>query len=290
MTSNKLTTLGIHAIRSGKVRDLYSWKDELWLVASDRLSAFDVILPTPIPDKGKILTQLSRFWLEKFASIVPNQVISFELPEGIGLPEFSGRLVRAKKCEVIPLECVARGYVAGSGWKEYKESGTVGGFALPSGLQESSKLPQPLFTPAKKNDEGHDENLSESEAKVFVGEDLYLKLKTLTLKLYSEAFDYAASRGIIIADTKFEFGWYEGQVLLIDEVLTPDSSRFWPSTHYQPGKSQSSYDKQFVRDYLSSLNWNQQPPGPELPPVIVEQTLAKYREAYEKLAGRGTDG
>jgi phosphoribosylaminoimidazole-succinocarboxamide synthase len=260
----------------------------LWLVASDRLSAFDVILPTPIPGKGQILTQLSRFWLEKFAGVVPNQVISFDLPPGMDLPEFAGRMVRAKKCEVIPLECVARGYIAGSGWKEYQKLGTVGGYPLPSGLVESAQLPEPLFTPAKKNEEGHDENLTETEAKKFVGEELYAKLRSLTLKLYQEAASYAATRGIIIADTKFEFGWFNGQILLIDEVLTPDSSRFWPADQYAPGRSQPSYDKQFVRDYLSALTWNQQPPGPELPPPIVTQTLAKYREAWEKLAGKNT--
>ena len=270
-------------IRSGKVRDLYVWGEELWLVASDRISAFDVILPTPIPGKGRILTELSRFWLERFADRVPNQVISFSLPEGIEAPELEGRLVRARKCEVVPLECVARGYLSGSGWKEYRQSGTVGGFPVPPGLLESSALPTPLFTPARKNDSGHDENLTEAEARAWVGSELYERLRDLTLELYGESCRYAATRGIIIADTKFEFGWHEGRILLIDEVLTPDSSRFWPSDQYQPGRSQASFDKQFVRDYLAGLDWNQLPPGPELPPAIVEHTLAKYREALVRL-------
>jgi phosphoribosylaminoimidazole-succinocarboxamide synthase len=273
----------LQLLRSGKVRDLYAWRDELWLVASDRISAYDVIMPTPLPGKGKILTQLSRFWFEKFSDLVPNQILSYDLPPAVDLPEWSGRLVRAKECRVIPMECVARGYLAGSGWKEYQQQGTVGGHPVPAGLLESAQLPEPLFTPARKNHAGHDENLTEGQARAFVSSDLYFKLKTLTLKLYFEAAAYAATRGIIIADTKFEFGLHHGEILLIDEVLTPDSSRFWPADQYAPGRGQPSFDKQFLRDYLATLNWNQQPPGPDLPPEIVAQTLAKYQEAWTRL-------
>jgi phosphoribosylaminoimidazole-succinocarboxamide synthase len=275
---------GIQKLRSGKVRDLYQWNDELWLIASDRISAFDVIMPNPIPGKGVILTQMARFWFEKTAALCPNHVIGYDLPPNIHLPEWEGRLCRCKLAKLIPVECVARGYVAGSGWKEYRESGTVGGFSVPAVLQESDKLPEPLFTPATKAEEGHDENLTAAEAKKILGDDLYEKLKSLTLKIYTWAAEYAAARGIIIADTKFEFGTYEGEIILLDEILTPDSSRFWPADQYQPGKPQPSFDKQFLRDYLESLDWNKQPPAPVLPPAVVEKTLAKYQEAFDKLA------
>jgi phosphoribosylaminoimidazole-succinocarboxamide synthase len=272
-------------LRSGKVRDLYAYGDELWLVASDRLSAFDVILPNPIPGKGKILTQLARHWFQHTHSLCPNHVIGYDLPTGVGEPDWAERTVRTKRCEVIPVECVARGYVAGSGWKEYQQCGTVGGFKVPAGLLESAQLPQPLFTPATKAEEGHDQNLTEAEARQVLGDARYEQLRDLTLAIYTWAADYAAKRGIIIADTKFEFGLLEGQVILIDEILTPDSSRFWEAKTYAPGKSQPSYDKQFVRDYLETLDWNKQAPGPELPPVIVQKTLAKYQEAYDRLVG-----
>ena len=274
---------GIRKLRSGKVRDLYQWNDELWLIASDRISAFDVIMPNPIPGKGVILTQMARFWFEKTATLCPNHVIAYDLPPEIKLPEWEGRLCRSKLAKLIPVECVARGYVAGSGWKEYRESGTVGGFSVPAGLRESEKLPEPLFTPATKAEEGHDENLTAAEAKKILGDDLYEKLKTLTLKIYTWAAAYAAERGIIIADTKFEFGTYEGEIILLDEILTPDSSRFWPADQYAPGKAQPSFDKQFLRDYLESLDWNKQPPAPVLPPAVVDKTLAKYQEAFDKL-------
>jgi phosphoribosylaminoimidazole-succinocarboxamide synthase len=277
---------GIAKLRSGKVRDLYAWRDELWIVASDRLSAFDVILPTPIPDKGKLLTRLSRHWFDLLRPLAPNHVLSYDLPEGIDLPEFAGRLVRARKCEVIPVECIARGYLSGSGWKEYQASGTVGGYPMPAGLQESSKLPQTLFTPSTKADvgAGHDENVTEAQARALIGDARYEQLRGLTLKIYDWAAAYARERGIILADTKFEFGLTpEGEVILIDEVLTPDSSRFWPADAYQPGGPQPSFDKQFVRDYLETLDWNKQAPGPELPPEIAAKTVAKYREALEKL-------
>jgi len=281
-----LASYGIAKLRSGKVRDLYAWRDELWIVASDRLSAFDVILPTPIPDKGKLLTRLSRHWFDLLEPLAPNHVLSYDLPEGIALPEFAGRLVRARKCEVIPVECIARGYLSGSGWKEYQASGTVGGYPMPAGLQESSRLPQTLFTPSTKADvgAGHDENVTEAQARAIIGDARYEQLRDLTLKIYDWAADHARARGIILADTKFEFGLTpEGEVILIDEILTPDSSRFWPADHYRPGGPQPSFDKQFVRDYLETLAWNKQAPGPELPPEIVAKTVAKYREALEKL-------
>lgn len=282
-----LSDYGITPLRSGKVRDLYSWNDELWIVASDRLSAFDVILPTPIPDKGKILTQLSRRWFDLLKPLVPNHVLSYDLPDGVSVPEFEGRLVRAKKCQVIPLECIARGYVSGSGWKEYQQSGTVGGYRLPAGLRESDRLPAPLFTPSTKADvgAGHDENVNEARARELVGDDRYEQLRDLTLMVYDWAAKYALKRGILLADTKFEFGvTAEGKVILIDEILTPDSSRFWPLDQYKPDGPQPSFDKQYVRDYLETLDWNKQAPGPALPDEVVTQTQAKYREAWEKLA------
>jgi phosphoribosylaminoimidazole-succinocarboxamide synthase len=275
-------------LRSGKVRDLYEYGEELWLVASDRISAFDVILPNPIPGKGEVLTQLARHWFLLTAPLCPNHVLGYDLPPGVGEADWKNRTVRTKRCEVIPMECVARGYLAGSGWKEYQQQGTVGGYALPSGLRESEKLPEPLFTPATKAEEGHDQNVTETEARQIVGDARYEQLRELTLKLYTWAAAYAAKRGIIIADTKFEFGLWEGGVILIDEILTPDSSRFWEAKIYEPGQVQPSYDKQFVRDYLESLDWNKQPPGPELPPPIVEKTLAKYREALQRLTGPET--
>jgi phosphoribosylaminoimidazole-succinocarboxamide synthase len=282
-----LAEYGIIPLRSGKVRDLYAWNDELWIVASDRLSAFDVILPTPIPGKGETLTQLSRRWFDLLKPLVPNHVISYDLPPGVVVPQFAKRLVRARKCQVIPLECIARGYVSGSGWKEYKEHGTVGGYQVPAGLRESDKLPAPLFTPSTKADvgAGHDENVNEAQARKIVGDARYEQLRDLTLKVYSWAADYAAQRGIILADTKFEFGLTpEGEVILIDEVLTPDSSRFWPADQYKPGGAQPSFDKQYVRDYLETLVWDKQAPGPALPTEVVKQTQAKYREAWERLA------
>lgn len=284
MSGTDFTKLPLTKLRSGKVRDLYQYHDEIWLVASDRISAFDVILPTPIPDKGVILTQLSRHWFELTKGICPNHIISYDVPAELQIPEWKGRLMRARKLEIIPFECVARGYLAGSALKEYKEHGTVCGHAVPAGLQESSQLPKPLFTPATKAEEGHDMNLTPREAREKMGEDLYEKLESLTLEIYTFAAAYARERGIIIADTKFEFGLLDGQIVLADEVLTPDSSRFWPAARWQPGKSQPSFDKQFVRDYLEGLVWNKQAPGPELPPQIVERTRAKYEEALKRLS------
>ena len=283
-----LAFFGITPLRSGKVRDLYRYKDEIWLVASDRISAFDCIMPTLIPRKGIILTQLSRFWFDQTRAIIPNHVISYDVPPELPLPWWEGRLVRAKLSEVIPVECVARGYLAGSGWKEYEEHGTVGGHPVPPGLKESSELPQPLFTPAAKIDT-HDENLTPAQAIDKLGQDLYDKLSCLTLELYSFAREYARRRGIIIADTKFEFGRFGNDIILIDEVLTPDSSRFWPAADYIPGRSQSSFDKQYLRDYLQSLvdngMWNKEAPAPELPDSVVKGTLIKYQEAYDLLTG-----
>ena len=285
---SRLTAAGVLLLRSGKVRDIYAWHDEIWLVASDRISAYDVIMPTPIPGKGGILTALSRHWFALTEKICPNHVIGYELPSGIDLPEFAGRLTRGKRCEIFQVECVARGYLAGSGWEEYKEDGTVGGHKLPAGLRESDRLPAPLFTPASKNDQGHDENLTAAQARVALGDQRYEELRRLTLSLYTWASGYAAARGIILADTKLEFGREAstGRTLLADEIFTPDSSRFWPADQYRPGGPQPSFDKQYLRDYLKSLtSWKKVAPGPELPPEIVANTRAKYLEALQRLGG-----
>jgi len=276
----------VKLLRSGKVRDIYAWQDEIWLVASDRISAYDVIMPTPIPDKGKVLTALSRHWFGLTAPLCPNHVLGYDLPAGVDQPEFVGRLTRARRCEIFPVECVARGYLAGSGWEEYRERGTVGGHPLPAGLLESARLPEPLFTPARKNDHGHDENLTPDEARAVLGDKLYAELRGLTLKLYAWAADYAARRGIILADTKLEFGRdAANRILLADEIFTPDSSRFWPADSYRPGGPQPSFDKQYLRDYLKTLtSWNKTAPGPELPPEVVANTRAKYQEALERLS------
>jgi len=279
-----LEAYNIERLRSGKVRDLYTWRGEFWIVASDRLSAFDVILPSAIPDKGRLLTRLSRHWFELLADLVPNHVLSYDLPEGVVIPEWEGRLVRARRCRVIPVECIARGYVSGSGWKEYQTRGTVGGYPLPPGLLESSQLPQPLVTPSTKAEAGHDENIDEAAARSILGDVRYEQLRGLTLSLYTKAAAYALERGIIIADTKFEFGLTtEDEVILIDEALTPDSSRFWPADRYAPGGPQPSFDKQYVRDYLETLDWDKSPPGPFLPQEVIDGTVAKYREALERL-------
>jgi phosphoribosylaminoimidazole-succinocarboxamide synthase len=283
----RLAQAGVKLVRSGKVRDLYAWREEIWLAASDRISAYDVIMPTPIPDKGKILTALSRHWFALTAPLCPNHVLGYDPPAGMDFPEFEGRLTRARRCEIFQVECVARGYLAGSGWEEYRAQGTVGGHALPKGLRESDRLPEPLFTPARKNDQGHDENLTPAEARAVLGDDRYEELRGLTLRLYAWAADYAAQRGILLADTKLEFGRdaETGRVLLADEIFTPDSSRFWPADAYRPGGAQPSFDKQYLRDYLKTLTtWNKTAPGPELPPEVVRNTRAKYLEALERLA------
>jgi len=282
---------GIKKLRSGKVRELFDLGDRYLMVATDRLSAFDVIMPNGIPRKGEVLTQISHFWFEKFSNLVPSHLLARAndlLPKE--LQPYADQLARrsmiVKKAQPLAIECVVRGYLAGSGWKEYKQSQTVCGIKLPAGLKESSELPEPIFTPATKAETGHDENIPFEQAAKIVGSDVAAQARDLSLKIYHAARDYARQRGIIIADTKFEFGMFEGKLILIDEVLTPDSSRFWPADQYAPGKSQPSFDKQFVRDYLETLDWNKTPPGPKLPDDVVAKTTAKYLEAYEKLTGR----
>ncbi len=282
---------GIKKLKSGKVREVFDLGDRLLFVASDRLSAFDVIMPNGIPRKGEVLTQISYFWFAQTESFQPNHLLSRAndpLPEN--LQPFAGQLARrsmiVKKCQPLAIECVVRGYLAGSGWKEYQKSQTVCGIKLPPGLKESSELPEPIFTPATKAETGHDENISFAEAAKIVGADIAEEARAKSLKIYNSARDYARKRGIIIADTKFEFGLFDGKLILIDEVLTPDSSRFWPADQYQPGRGQPSFDKQFVRDYLETLDWNKTPPGPVLPPDVVAKTSAKYLEAYERLTGK----
>ena len=274
----------------GKVRDIYDLGDSLLFIASDRVSAFDYVLPNPIPDKGKVLTQISLFWFEYLQNTVDNHVItaSFtDFPSDLQkYPELNGRSMIVKKAKMFPVECVARGYLSGSGWKEYQETGKVCGIPLPSGLRESDPLPQPIFTPATKAETGHDINISFEEVARILDESTANALRDLTLDVYTRAADHALKQGIIIADTKFEFGIYEGKIILCDEVLTPDSSRFWPKDDYQPGRGQKSLDKQYVRDYLEKIKWNKQPPCPELPPEVIQETSAKYREIYRRITGR----
>jgi phosphoribosylaminoimidazole-succinocarboxamide synthase len=281
----------VELIARGKVRDIYSLGDRLVFVASDRLSAFDRVLPNPIPDKGKLLCQLSEFWFRRFESLVPNHVVTTnvdQFPEELGKyrTQLEGRTTIVKKLEMLPVECVARGYLAGSGYKEYMADGTVCGIELPKGLELSSKLPEPIFTPATKATDGHDENIPFSEAERILGAERAAQLRDLTLALYKAGSDYAATRGIIIADTKFEFGMDGDTVVLADEVLTPDSSRFWPADSYEAGRNQASFDKQFVRDYLESIGWDKEPPVPELPESIISGTRSKYLESYEILTGK----
>jgi phosphoribosylaminoimidazole-succinocarboxamide synthase len=283
---------GITLKARGKVRDVYDLGDALLLVATDRLSAFDYVLPNPIPDKGKVLNQISAFWFDMFSDLIPNHVISTdvaEFPEALRgqSAQLAGRSTLVRKLEMMPVECVARGYLAGSGWKEYRQQGTVCGIALPSGLEESARLPEPIFTPATKAEDGeHDENIPFSRAQEILGADMAATLRDKTLELYNAGSEYAANKGIIIADTKFEFGMAGGELILGDEVLTPDSSRFWPADEYQPGHGQPSFDKQYVRDYLESIGWGKQPPVPELPAEIVQGTRERYREIYRILTGR----
>jgi phosphoribosylaminoimidazole-succinocarboxamide synthase len=282
---------GLERHARGKVRDVYRIGDRLLIVATDRISAFDYILATGIPDKGRVLTQLSIFWFEFLKDLTPNHFLTARVedyPEDLQRfrSQLEGRSMLVKRAEMIEIECVARGYISGSGWKEYREHGTVCGIALPKGLRESDKLPEPIFTPATKAQTGHDENISFERASELIGADLAGKLRDLTLSLYTRAAEYAATRGVIIADTKFEFGFADGQLILGDEVLTPDSSRFWPADTYQAGGPQFSFDKQFVRDYLESIHWNKQPPAPGLPEEVAEKTSEKYREAYRVVTGR----
>jgi phosphoribosylaminoimidazole-succinocarboxamide synthase len=283
---------GVEPLARGKVRDLYDLGDRLLIVATDRLSAFDVVMPTPIPDKGRVLTQLSLFWFELLSDIIPNHVLSakhFPTPFDRYADDLACRSMVVRKTNPLPIECVARGYLSGSGWKEYVATGKVCGIALPSGLQESDKLPEPIFTPATKATSGHDENISFDHAVEIVGRPVAEKVREITLAIYCRATAYAEPRGILLADTKFEFGLLNSELIWIDEALTPDSSRFWPAAQYKPGGPQPSFDKQFVRDYLEHIKWSKTPPGPELPPDVVAGTRAKYREAYRILVGRDLD-
>jgi phosphoribosylaminoimidazole-succinocarboxamide synthase len=283
---------GLKLRARGKVRDIYELGDRLLIVATDRLSAFDVVLPTPIPDKGRVLTQLSLFWFDKLAKIIPNHVISAGNFSGELAPYASalnGRAMLVNRTEPVPIECVVRGYLSGSGWKDYQKTGTVCGIALPNGLRESDKLPEPIFTPSTKATTGHDENISFDETIERIGRPLAERLRDASLAIYKSAAEYALERGIIIADTKFEFGLIGKDLIWIDEALTPDSSRFWPGDQYVPGKPQPSFDKQFVRDYLEQIGWNKQPPGPALPPDVVAATTDKYREAYQRVTGHELD-
>ena len=279
---------GVELFSRGKVRDIYKLDAGLLIVATDRISAFDVILPKGIPDKGCVLTQLSCFWLRNLADVAPNHLITANLDEYPDLlqpfrNQLEGRSMLVRQTKAIPIECVARGYLAGSGWKEYQTQGAVCGISLPAGLRQADRLPEPIFTPATKAETGHDENMPYEEVARRVGEQTAHRLRELTLALYERGRDYAEGRGIILADTKFEFGWAGHELILIDEVLTPDSSRFWPKKKYEPGKPQPSFDKQFVRDYLESIHWNKQPPPPNLPRDIIERTAAKYQEALSLL-------
>lgn len=272
----------------GKVRDIYELGDRLLIVATDRLSAFDVVLPTPITDKGRVLTQLSLFWFDKLADVVPNHVLSAKDFGGELAPyaaSLEGRAMLVRRTEPVPIECVVRGYISGSGWKDYQKTGAICGISLPSGLHESDKLPEPIFTPSTKATTGHDENISFEETVSRVGKGLAERLRDTTLAIYKRASEHAAKHGIIIADTKFEFGLIGDELIWIDEALTPDSSRFWPADQYAPGKAQPSFDKQYVRDYLERIGWNKQPPGPALPPDVVAGTTEKYREAYQRITG-----
>jgi phosphoribosylaminoimidazole-succinocarboxamide synthase len=283
---------GIEVAGRGKVRDVYRiGSDKLLIVATDRISAFDYILPTGIPDKGRVLTQITLFWMDRLSRIAPNHLITADVdryPEELQRygDQLAGRSMLVRRAEMVQIECVARGYLSGSGWKEYRETGQVCGIKLPKGLKQSDKLPQPIFTPATKAATGHDENISIGRMGEIAGHDLARRLEGLTLDLYTAAAEYARSRGIIIADTKFEFGLVDGQLVLADEALTPDSSRFWPAGEYKPGGAQPSYDKQYVRDYLESIQWNKQPPAPVLPDDVAARTADKYREAYRALTGR----
>ena len=293
---------GVRKLKSGKVREVFDLGEHLLFVATDRISAFDCIMPNGIPRKGEVLTQISHFWFEKFAALVPNHLLR-SAREPLGIPALAGlpaaqladlqrRSMIVKKARPLAIECIVRGYLSGSGWKEYKKWQTVCGIRLPAGLAESAELPEPIFTPSTKAEAGHDENISFSKSKQIVGAELATQARDLSLMIYKAGGDYARQRGIIIADTKFEFGLCGGdasspnQLILIDEVLTPDSSRFWPADQYTPGRGQPSFDKQFVRDYLETLTWDKTPPGPQLPTDVVAKTSAKYLEAYERLTGK----
>lgn len=282
---------GLRLVRRGKVRDVYAVDDALLIVATDRISAFDYVLGSGIPDKGRVLTQLSAFWFARTRHIVPNHVVSTNVADYPAAARahaaaLEGRSMLVQRTTPLPVECVARGYISGSGWKDYRATGSVCGITLPPGLRESDRLPEPIFTPATKAESGHDENISEAQAAAVVGTDLLARLKAITLALYRFGVDHAATCGILLADTKFEFGLTdEDDLLLIDEMMTPDSSRYWPADQYAPGGPQPSFDKQYVRDYLESIKWNKQPPVPSLPPDVVARTREKYLDAYRQLTG-----
>jgi len=280
---------GMKLIKRGKVRDIYDLGDELLIVATDRISAFDVIMPDPVPEKGKILTEISLFWFKVMESIVPNHLISGKTEDYPDICKpyadfLDGRSMFVKKAEPLPIECVVRGYLSGSGWESYKASGSVCGIELPQGLKESDKLPDIIFTPSTKEEQGaHDMNIDYESAAGLVGEDIAAKVKELSIAIYKKGVELAERKGIIIADTKFEFGLYNNKIILIDEALTPDSSRFWPKESYRPGVSQDSYDKQYIRDYLLSINWNKKPPAPNLPATVIQNTRRKYMQALKQL-------
>jgi len=292
MKSTALLTTSIpgHPKRSGKVRDIYDLGKQLVMVATDRISAYDVVMPNGIPDKGRVLTQISLFWFEKLADLTPNHVVSSalkDLPPEFRNEELDGRFTLCRTCQVVPIECVVRGYLAGSGWREYRKSQSVCGIVLPSGLKQCQRLPAPIFTPATKAASGHDENITYEQTAELVGADVAAELKRRSIELYVAASEYAAEKGIIIADTKFEWGRDDsGEIILIDEALTPDSSRFWPSEEYKPGRDQPSFDKQFVRNYLDRIKFDRRPPAPVLPTQIVQKTRQKYIEAYTRLTGK----
>ncbi|MCX5886640.1 MAG: phosphoribosylaminoimidazolesuccinocarboxamide synthase [Proteobacteria bacterium] len=286
---------GLKLSAKGKVRDIYDLGEHLLIIATDRISAFDVVLPDPIPFKGKVLNQISRFWFEKMGDMVSHHLVTTEVddfPKALHKYReiLEGRSMLVKKTNPLPVECVVRGYLSGSGWKEYQEGGSVSGVVLPPHLLESSKLPEPLFTPSTKAEIGtHDENINFEKVGKIIGKDLARRIKEISLEVYKKAVKIAENNGIIIADTKFEFGMKDGDLLLIDELLTPDSSRFWPRDQYEPGRPQASFDKQFVRDYLISINWDRKPPAPNLPEDIIVKTSEKYREAYRRLTGKELD-
>lgn len=281
----------LNLLKRGKVRDMYDLGDRLLMVATDRISAFDVVMPDPIPDKGKILTQISLFWFEVLKPLVANHLITSNVEDYPSVCQpyagtLEGRSMLVRKTEPLPVECVVRGYISGSGWKSYRQDGTVCGIQLPPGLKESEKLPEPIFTPSTKEEQGaHDINIDFAAAERIIGSEQAARVRDLSLAIYQRGVELAAEKGIIIADTKFEFGLDAGELILIDEVLTPDSSRFWPQDSYAPGGAQKSYDKQYVRDHLLSLDWDKRPPGPRLPPAVIENTRRKYLEALKQLSG-----
>ncbi len=277
--------------RRGKVRDIYDLGEHLLIVATDRISAFDVVMPNAIPDKGKVLTKISAFWFEQTTALIQNHLITIDTREFPGVCQpyaeiLNGRSMLVKKAQPLPVECIVRGYLAGSGWKDYQKSGKVSGVELPAGLLEFSRLPQPIFTPSTKAETGHDKNITTDQMAQLIGAELTQQVIAASLKIYNWGREFAAARGILIADTKFEFGLYQGQLMLIDEVLTPDSARFWPAEGYQPGVIPMSFDKQYIRDYLAGLNWDKTPPGPTLPAAVVTKTRAKYIEAFGRLTGQ----